>query len=268
MSANGGCGTTVAAAAFDALPEPVWELHGEDLLVTAANRAARAVAATDVVVPGSRFDAVGPGLDDPELLAALRHVLRTGEPVRDLRWTRPATPRTGSTRYSVDADQVHALDGSVRGVLARARETGAPHGGLRLIDGGGGGVEGGGLGVGGVGGVEVAPAAPALPAHMPDRVPVVPGARIAAHHVDASHAVRTGEWFDVVALPGQRVALAVGTVGRLDSAAAEAAAAAALRAVLADCLLAGGGVADALARLDAVAARTPTLHGSTVALAL
>ena len=91
---------------------------------------------------------------------------------------------------------------------------------------------------------------------MPDRVPIVRGARLAVHHVGPRASLRTGEWFDVIALPRRRVALAVGTVGGLGSAAAEAAAASTLRAVLADCLLAGGGVADALDRLDTAAVRT------------
>ncbi|MCO1653994.1 ATP-binding protein [Pseudonocardia humida] len=254
MPGNGGCATGVAAAAFDALPEPVWELRGDDLRVVTANRAARTMAPEGVTVSGSCFDSLGAGLDDPDLLTALRHVLRTGEPARDLHWVRPATARAGPTRYRVDADQVRAVDGTVRGVLARARETGSPRSRLRVLD-------------GGHSAGATAPAAPRPPAHMPDRVPVMRGVRMAAHHIEAPAAVRSGEWFDVIALPGGRVALAVGTVGRQEPA-VEATAAGALRAVLADCLLGGGGVADAIDRLDAAATRTPALHGATVALAL
>jgi anti-sigma regulatory factor (Ser/Thr protein kinase) len=244
MPGTGGCPpAAAAAAAFDDLPEPVWELHGDELRVVTANRAARAAAADQVVVVGGPFAGAAPGLDTDELLDALRRVLRTGEPVRDLGWTHP------ESAYVIDADQVMAMDGTVRGVLARARAAGAVRPVLRVLEGGAG-----------------APDPAQLPAHMPDRVPIVSGARLAAHHVGAP--AGSGQWFDVVALPPGRVALATGNVGQQPTAAAEATAASTLRAVLADCLLAGGGLLDALARLDATAARIPQLRGATVAVAV
>jgi anti-sigma regulatory factor (Ser/Thr protein kinase) len=103
---------------------------------------------------------------------------------------------------------------------------------------------------------------------MPGRVPILGTARLAAHHVETPSAVGSGEWFDVLALGPTRVALAAGTVGRQPSAAAEAAAASTLRAVLTECLLAGGTVPEALRRLDEAAARSTALHGATAALAV
>lgn len=236
--------TAMAAAAFDDLPEPVWELRGDDLRVVTANRAARSAAAPEVTVVGSPFVTVAAGLDATGLAEALRHVLETGEPIRDVAWARP------HAAYLIDADRVRAMDGSVRGVLARARAAGATRPVLRVLR----------------GGSVVAPEPAPLPAHMPHRIPILPGTRLAAHHVGAP--TGTGEWFDVVPLPQGRVALAVGTIGRQPSDAAEAAAASTLRAVLADCLLAGGSLVDALGRLDATAARTPELRGATAAVAI
>jgi anti-sigma regulatory factor (Ser/Thr protein kinase) len=245
MPGTGGCPpAAAAAAAFDDLPEPVWELHGDELRVVTANRAARAAAPDEVAVLGGPFAEAAPGLDTGELLDALRHVLRTGEPARDLRWSR------SESAYVIDVDQVRTVDGTVRGVLARARAAGSVRPVLRVLEGG-----------------AAAVAEPAqLPAHMPERVPIVSGARLAAHHVGARPG--SGQWFDVVPLPPDRVALATGNVGQQPTAAAEATAASTLRAVLADCLLAGGSLIDALARLDATAARTPQLRGATVAVAV
>src|SRR4051812_25546681 len=133
MPGTGGCPpAAAAAAAFDDLPEPVWELHGDELRVVTANRAARAAAADQVVVVGGPFAGAAPGLDTEELLDALRHVLRAGEPVRDLGWTRP------ESAYVIDADQVRAMDGTVRGVLARARAADAVRPVLRVLEGGAG----------------------------------------------------------------------------------------------------------------------------------
>ncbi|HZG88710.1 MAG TPA: ATP-binding protein [Pseudonocardia sp.] len=267
MPGSGGCaiGPSVgaAAAAFDDLPDAVWEVRGEELRVATANRAARSAAASGTTVLGSRFGEVGEGLDAPELTEALLRVLRTGESVRDLRWRRsgPTPPR--GTRYVIDADQVRGGDGAVRGVLVRARElTGAllrsvmdvPPDDARATH------------PGAVPSAAGPVAGPARPEHMPEQVPVVRGVRLAAHHVSAPPGAGAGEWFDVIALPGGRVALAVGSVGRQASPAAEVAAVSTLRAVLQDCLLAGGGLPEAVRRLDSVAGRNAGVRGATVAV--
>ncbi len=249
-----------AAAAFDDLPDPVWEVRGDDLRVTTANRAARAAAAGTTVL-GRPFDEVGEGLDAPELIEALRRVLHTGEPVRDLRWRRPGPTPVRDARYVIDADQVRGGDGAVRGVLVRARElTGVV---LRSVTSASDGPHPAADGEPPAAGTA---ASPVRPEHMPEQVPVVRGVRLAAHHVSAPPGVGAGEWFDVVALPAGRVALAVGSVGRQASPAAEVAAVSTLRAVLQDCLLAGGGLAEAVRRLDAVAGRFAGVRGATVAV--
>jgi anti-sigma regulatory factor (Ser/Thr protein kinase) len=236
MPTSGGC------AAFEDLPEPVWELSGDELVVTTANRAARAIAPEGAAID----DAF-----DPDLLEALRQVLRTGEPARNLGWVR-RNPSGRSRRYLLDADRIRSADGTARGVLARARPAGQA---LRAVD-------------GGASEITDRPAPAGLPAHMPDQVPIVRGAGLAAHHVAAPAGVGSGEWFDVVALPGHRVALAVGTVGPQPSDAAEAAAASTLRAVFADCLLAGATLVEVLDRLDSAASRSSALRGATVAAAV
>lgn len=232
---------SAAAAAFEDLPDPIWELRADDLRVVTANRAARA---HDVVVGGT----LPPGLDRAELVAAMHRVLRTGVPARDLDWSRVPD------HFLIDADQVRAADGSVRGVLARARSSAAARPALQVVR---GDATDPGL-----------PEPVQLPAHMPERVPVLRTVRLAAHHVETPAGTGCGEWFDVLALGPHRVALATGTVGRQASVAAEAAAASTLRAVLTDCLLAGGTVLDAVGRLDEAATRSPGLHGATVTLAV
>lgn len=242
MPVPGDC-VSAAAAAFEDLPDPIWELRADDLRVVTANRAARA---HDVVVGHT----LPPGLDRAELVAALHRVLRTGVPARGLGWSRVPG------HFLIDVDQVRAADGSVRGVLARARSSAAGRPVLQVVRGDDDDTDPG------------PPEPVQLPAHMPERVPVLRTVRLAAHHVETPAGVGCGEWFEVLALGHHRVALAAGTVGRQASVAAEAAAASTLRAVLTDCLLAGGSVLEAVERLDEAATRSPGLHGATVTLAV
>ncbi|MGY1833066.1 SpoIIE family protein phosphatase [Geodermatophilus sp. SYSU D01180] len=100
---------------------------------------------------------------------------------------------------------------------------------------------------------------------LPTDLPVLPGARIAARYLVADRdQVAGGDWFDAIPLPGGSVALVVGDV--VGHGVAASAAMGQLRAVLSDALVTGAGPAQALARADAFAARSPRLRATTVAL--
>jgi anti-sigma regulatory factor (Ser/Thr protein kinase) len=102
---------------------------------------------------------------------------------------------------------------------------------------------------------------------LPDGLPVLPQARIAARYLPAAqeHAAG-GDWFDAVVLPRGRVALVVGDVA--GGGVAASAAMAQLRAVLNDLLVTVPDVAGVLRHADAFAARTPALSAATLAVAV
>lgn len=238
----------IAAAAFDDVPDPVWELHGPDLVVSAANAAARALTAADVV--GEPLTAALPGAD----VAALWRLLRTGDPLVDVEWTLRLAGT--SVPVAVHAVRVHGTDGQVRGLLVRARRLPAGADVVRLPT----------EPADDLGSVEHGPAEPLPPPHVPATVPILPGARLAAHWVPATLTTAAGDWFDVVPLAAGRVALATGdVVGRGDACAAGVAT---LRALLKDALLAGLPLADVLARVDRSAARSELTRGAAMTVAV
>lgn len=94
-------------------------------------------------------------------------------------------------------------------------------------------------------------------------LPVLPNVDLAARRLksDTAESAR-GDWFGVVPLPDGRVALVVGDVSGHGIAAA--AAMAQLSAVLDEILVESGDLAAAMARIDRLAAREPTLRAATV----
>ena len=103
---------------------------------------------------------------------------------------------------------------------------------------------------------------------LPDAVPVLPQVRLAARYLVAEAELQAGgDWFDAVPLGGGRVALVVGDV--VGHGAEAAAAMARLQTVLHEALQQPDvDVADAVRRLDAYAARTPTTRAATVCIAV
>ncbi|TFV55689.1 STAS domain-containing protein [Geodermatophilus sp. DF01-2] len=100
---------------------------------------------------------------------------------------------------------------------------------------------------------------------LPTALPVLPGARIAARYLVAEHdQVAGGDWFDAIPCADGAVALVVGDV--VGHGVAASAAMGQLRAVLGDALATGCHPVEALSRADAFAARTPSLHATTLAL--
>ncbi|WP_203933566.1 SpoIIE family protein phosphatase [Virgisporangium ochraceum] len=103
---------------------------------------------------------------------------------------------------------------------------------------------------------------------LPDVLPVLPQVRLAARYRVAEAELQAGgDWFGAVPLGHGRVALVVGDV--VGHGAEAAAAMARLQTVLHEALLQPDvDIADAVARLDAYAARTPTTRAATVCVAV
>ncbi|GAB2594034.1 hypothetical protein Aab01nite_82510 [Paractinoplanes abujensis] len=102
---------------------------------------------------------------------------------------------------------------------------------------------------------------------LPDALPVLPQARLAAQYVVASTELQAGgDWFDAVAVGSGKVALVVGDV--VGHGAAAAAAMAQLRTILREALQSGQGLADAVDRLDRFAATAASTRAATVCVAV
>jgi serine phosphatase RsbU (regulator of sigma subunit)/anti-sigma regulatory factor (Ser/Thr protein kinase)/anti-anti-sigma regulatory factor len=101
---------------------------------------------------------------------------------------------------------------------------------------------------------------------LPTALPILPQARISARYLVTGHE-RTagGDWFDAIARPDGAVVLVVGDV--VGHGIRAAAAMGQLRAVLNEQLSSGSDLPAAVARVDAFAARTPTLRAATLAIA-
>ena len=237
-----------AAAAFDDLPDPVWEVSARDLTVRAANAAARraGIALCDrperlPTTPDERHRAV----------TALRAVLRSGRPRRDLRWT------LSEVCHTVDLVRVDD-DERVRGVLVHAHPVaGRPPLHAVTDD----------EAARAVGPAPDGTAGP--PDHHPDRVPAPGAFRLAVHRVADDDGGADGEpvdWFDTVALGDGRVAVLVGSLP--EDGPGASAAVGAVRGVLTAALRDGAPPPVAVDRADAAAARTGPGRGATVTVAL
>ena len=102
---------------------------------------------------------------------------------------------------------------------------------------------------------------------LPTGLPVLPQARIAARYqVAGEEQAAGGDWFDAVPLADGEVVLIVGDV--VGHGIGASAAMAQLRAVLNEMLSAEPDLATVLARVDALAGRTPALRATTLVLAV
>src|SRR5258708_37819858 len=100
---------------------------------------------------------------------------------------------------------------------------------------------------------------------LPAALPVLPRARIAARYLAAGQEQAAGgDWFDAIPLDGGGVALVVGDV--VGHGVAAVAAMGQLRAVLTELLAAEDDLGHVLRRIDAFAARMPSLRAATLAL--
>lgn len=102
---------------------------------------------------------------------------------------------------------------------------------------------------------------------LPSGLPVLPDLSLAASYRPADLPdAAGGDWFDVVAMPGEAIALVVGDV--VGHGATAAAVMGQLRAIAADRLRRGGDVDDVMAAMDAFAAGSANARGSTVSLVI
>ncbi|RZT87247.1 stage II sporulation protein E [Pseudonocardia sediminis] len=251
-------GTDSAADAFDDLPDPAWEIGADDLVVRAANAAARATG----IAVGDRVEQLPIAPDSRAgAFTALRATLRSGHARRGLDWT------LSGVHHAVDLVRVLDDDGRVRGVLAQARVIPDPAP-VHLVPAGGDGPSPD---------PQTGPNGPDgddSPAHNPSRVPVPGAFRLAVHRLAAAGTDEaTGDWFGAVALQDGRLVLMVGGVPDPapdpgDGGDRAPVVIGGLRAVLSEALRAGEPLTEAVRRADAAAARLPAGHGATLTAAV
>ncbi|MEJ2889661.1 SpoIIE family protein phosphatase [Actinomycetospora aeridis] len=247
-------------AAFEDIPAVLWAFEGPEHRVVAANRAARASMGFRPGIVGRPIREVAPELEGQQVFETLDEVWTRGEPVigdeRRLLVDRDGDGRLEEDWYSYTFVPTHHPDGSMRGmtvhigrvtdeVLRRHKaETSA---------------------------AESEKARQAAQdvvltlqrSLLPSGLPVLPRARLAARYVVAGRELAAGgDWFDALPLPDGRLAVAVGDV--VGHGAAASAAMGRLRAVGANALEAGRGVAGTLAELDRFAAREHATRAATV----
>ncbi|MGY1734079.1 SpoIIE family protein phosphatase [Geodermatophilus sp. SYSU D01045] len=251
----------VVRTAFDQVPLILAVYAGPEHTVVAANAAMRSFFGRDELV-GAPIRSALPELAGQHVFELLDEVLATGRSRVAREWRLQVDLGGTGALQEVYLDfhmaPTHAVDGRVSGVatyaydvtesvrVRQAAQEQAADAERRLRD--------------------ARDVVTALQeALLPTDLPVLPGARIAARYLVADRdQVAGGDWFDAIPLPGGSVALVVGDV--VGHGVAASAAMGQLRAVLADALVTGAGPAQALARADAFAARSPRLRATTVAL--
>ena len=235
------------------------ELAGPDLVVVSATRGAGlALAGRDASLVGSRVADVVRGPGAQRLIETLQDVRTTGRHARNVPWQAQAAGETGDAgraAFSVSAVPVRRAGGPdggvvVAGLLVRSLPARIPGPG-RTAD------------------VTLAAGHPgsgaAQEGALPAGLPVLPGVRLAARYVPARTGPEAGGgWLDAVILPHEVIALTVGSAGhRLG----RPGAAAQLRTVLREKLLAGAGPAEALGHLGDLAAESAGVRGPEACLA-
>ncbi|MGW4154780.1 SpoIIE family protein phosphatase [Micromonospora chersina] len=249
--------------AFEQFPGFVWVFEGPELRVVAANPEVRAAVGNRRDLLGAPFKQAVPELAGQHIFELLDQALR-GTRTRGYE-QRILTDRHGDGRleetfYTFDITPWRAPDTSVRGVIVQAvdatevvvarRATGSTATSSEQRD---------------------HPAASLIlelqRSLLPYTLPVLPRVQVAAHYLVAdSDLVAGGDWFDVVTLPDDRIALAVGdVVGR---GAAAAAAMGQLRAVALQALLSGSSLPSTLAALDDFAGHTTATRAATTCIAV
>ena len=246
--------TDAALTAFEQAPAMLWQCEGDPLVVTACNALARA-----------RFgESAGDGVREvfgsgaaPSLADRLEQVVATGE---TLTLHDHLLADGGDGEADVFADVVARpcfdRDGAVSGVATMAVDTTeAVLVRRREAD-----------------RVAARPARDEHPvlttlhdAILPEGLPVVPGAAVAARYLLAQHEAG-GDWFDLVVLDDGRMVLVVGDV--VGHGVAASVMMSELRAVFNERVRADGDIVAALELLDRRASRTPATRAATVCAVL
>ncbi|MFG3705932.1 SpoIIE family protein phosphatase [Micromonospora sp. NPDC047670] len=249
--------------AFEQLPGFVWVFEGPDLRVVAANPEVRAAVGNRSDLIGRPFKQAVPELAGQhifELLDQALHGSRTRGYEQRILTDRHGDGRLEEAFYTFDIAPWHDPDGSIRGVIVqavdatdvvtarRAAESAATTSEQRYRHAAGLVLE-------------------LQRSLLPEALPVLPRVQVAAHYrVAGSDLVAGGDWFDVVPLPDDRIALAVGDV--VGHGAAAAAAMGQLRTVALQALRSGSTLARTLAVLDDFAGHTPATRAATTCIAV
>ncbi|GAA2893312.1 sigma-F factor regulator [Pseudonocardia halophobica] len=250
--------------AFESVPAIIWAFEGPELRVVAANTGARASAGFRPGIVGRPIREVLPELEGQQIFEMMEEAYSAGRPV-SAEHRRVLVDRDGDGRleegfFTYTFLPTHHADGTVRGLVVHIAETTAQA--LRQEE------------------AELAAAASERRYRhaseivlelqrslLPTGVPVLPELVTTAHYrVAGDELAAGGDWFDVLVLPDDRVALLVGDV--VGHGAGAAGAMGQLRAVALDALHAGEAPAAALQRLDRFAARQRATRAASVCVAV
>jgi serine phosphatase RsbU (regulator of sigma subunit)/anti-sigma regulatory factor (Ser/Thr protein kinase)/anti-anti-sigma regulatory factor len=246
---------------FEAAGILLGSYDGPDLVVVAANAALRAILGRSDIVGRALGEAV-PEFAGQQILAMGRRVFTTGEPQAGREWQFVVDRDGGPQEMFADfvLEPYRGADGGIVGVTAYATDVTEQV--LRRR-------------------TEQARTAEVVRRYerardvitalqeelLPTALPVLPGAQLGGTYLLADEdGAAGGDWFDALALPGGRVGLVVGDV--VGHGVAASAVMSQLRAVLAERLGAGAGIAAALSALDRFAARIPAARAATVCVAV
>jgi anti-anti-sigma factor len=248
---------------FEAIPAVVWLFEGADLIVTAANRAARASVGDRPGIVGRSIRQVIPEMEGQHIFDMIDQCFGQNRVVVGNE-RRALVDRDGDGRleegfFTYTFTPTHHADATVCGVLAHVLDVTEQVLARRAVEDQATSLK------------QRYQAAAALvltlQRHLlPDSLPVLPRVRLAARYLVASDELAAGgDWFDAVDLGGGHVGLLVGDV--VGHGAQASATMGQLRTVGLQALSSGGGVEGAVAALDAFARRVPTARAASVCVA-
>lgn len=265
-------------ACFEDLPAAVWVFRGPDLVVVAANRAARASVGHRPDLVGRPVHEAVPEVAGQQVFDLIEQCYAAGRVVvgseRRVLVDRDGDGRLEEGFFTFTCLPLRDEHGTVTGVVAHVVEVTEQVSARRTAEQRYQAVQ-----------HVVHTLQRAL---LPDVLPVLPGVRLAARYVVADdEQAAGGDWFDAVPITGAReegqveghaagraagqeerspgrVALLVGDV--VGHGTAAAAAMGQLRTVALNALWSGAGVEAVVAQLDAFAARLPATRAATVCL--
>jgi serine phosphatase RsbU (regulator of sigma subunit) len=270
MSDQGGRGSgddlvagapDVFARVVDSVPTGLIGYHGPDHVVVGANRAAREFFDDRPDIVGRPIREAYPEIVGQNVWEFQERVRTTGVPFSAHEWRMVVDGPDGPVERFVDFELVplREADGSVSGVACSFRDVTDGVSERRALE------------------VQAAELRERYRSAqdtvlalqrslLPERLPVLPGFRLAARYLVAeAEQAAGGDWFDAVPVDGKVVAVVGDVVGH---GAAASAVMGQLRAMLTEFLLDGDDLPVVLGRLDRFASRNPGARAATVCLAM
>jgi anti-anti-sigma factor len=258
-----GCPEAVAAC-FEELPAAVFVFTGPDHVFTAVNRAARDMVGPDREVVGRRYRDAIPEEVGQRMAELLDDAYRTGRPISGQEWRvfldNNADGELEELYLTFAIVPIRDPDGAVTGLVAHVLDVTPAVSARRTAEAQATAFEQRyQVALDGVTSLQRS--------LLPERLPVLPGVKLAARYVAAdSEQGAGGDWFDAVPLGDGRLGLVVGDV--VGSGPRASAVMGQLRAVLMELLLEGLDIPEVLARLDRFVARVPGAAATTLCLAV